>query len=352
MRIPVALGERAYDVVVADGARHELAGLLAARAPRARVAAVVTTEALRAAPWFDLVTGLEQVVLDVPDGEAAKSLTQLETVLEGLALANLSREDVVVAVGGGAVCDLAGFAASVYRRGVGVVHVATSLVAQVDAAVGGKTGVNLRAGKNLAGTFHQPWGVLCDTEVLATLPEREVRNGLAEVAKCWLIEGRPAEAVTATPRTTLVEVAVSLKARIVASDEREGGPRAVLNYGHTLAHALEAAGFGELGGPGRGLRHGEAVAVGLVFAAELAHRLGRVEASRVDEHRRVVTAFGLPTALPGGVDPAYLVELMRRDKKAHHDLTFVLDGPHGVEVVRGVDPDVVLATLEQMERAA
>ncbi len=345
MRIPVALGERAYDVVVADGARHELAGLLAARAPRARVAAVVTTEALRAAPWFDLVTGLEQVVLDVPDGEAAKSLTQLETVLEGLALANLSREDVVVAVGGGAVCDLAGFAASVYRRGVGVVHVATSLVAQVDAAVGGKTGVNLRAGKNLAGTFHQPWGVLCDTEVLATLPEREVRNGLAEVAKCWLIEGRPAEAVTATPRTTLVEVAVSLKARIVASDEREGGPRAVLNYGHTLAHALEALARAR----GDDVRHGEAVATGLGVAARLARALGRIDESRVAYHDAVLAGFGLnPWATPA-YEPGALIEVMGRDKKAHHDLTFVLDGPDGIETVPGVDPGVVREVLERFE---
>ncbi|MHB1968912.1 MAG: 3-dehydroquinate synthase family protein [Acidimicrobiales bacterium] len=345
MRIPVALGERAYDVVVADGARHELAGLLGARAPRARVAALVTSDALRAEPWFDLVSGLEQVVISVPDGEAAKSLTQLEALLERLALANLSREDVVVAVGGGAVCDLAGFAASVYRRGVGVVHVATSLVAQVDAAVGGKNGVNLRAGKNLAGTFYQPWGVLCDTEVLASLPEREVRNGLAEVAKCWLIEGRPARAVAATPRAALVEAAVALKARVVASDEREGGPRAVLNYGHTLAHALEALARTR----GDDVRHGEAVATGLWVAARLARALGRIDEQRVAYHDAVLAAFGLDPWSTPAYEPGALLEVMARDKKAHHDLTFVLDGPHGIETVPGLDAGVVREVLERFE---
>ena len=345
MRVPVALGERAYDVVVADGARHELAALLAARAPRARVAALVTTEPLRAEPWFDLVTGLEAVVLTVPDGEAAKSLAPLEDLLERLALANLSRDDVVVAVGGGAVCDLAGFAASVYRRGVGVVHVATSLVAQVDAAVGGKTGVNLRAGKNLAGTFHQPWGVLCDTEVLTTLPEREIRNGLAEVAKCWLIEGRSAEAVAVTPRAGLVEMAVGLKARVVASDEREGGPRAVLNYGHTLAHALEALARAR----GDDVRHGEAVATGLCVAARLARALGRIDDGRVAYHDAVLAAFGLSPWSTPAYEPGALIEVMARDKKAHHDLTFVLDGPDGIETVAGVDAGLVHGVLERFE---
>ncbi len=345
MRIPVALGERSYDVVVAEGARHELAGLIGARAPRARAAVIVTTEPLRGEPWFDLATGLEQVVVTVPDGEAAKTLSELEVLLERLALANLSRDDVVVAVGGGAVCDLAGFAASVYRRGVGVVHVATSLVAQVDAAIGGKTGVNLRAGKNLAGTFHQPWGVLCDTAVLATLPEREVRNGLAEVAKCWLLEGRPAAAVAGTPREELVEVAVSLKARVVAADEREGALRAVLNYGHTLAHALEALARAR----GDDVRHGEAVATGLAVAARVARALGRIDDGRVAHHDAVLAAFGLaPWATPA-YEPGALIEVMARDKKAHHDLTFVLDGPDGIETVPAVDPRIVHDVLERFE---
>ncbi len=345
MRIPVELGERAYEVVVADGARRELAGLLAARAPRARLAALVTSEPLRAEPWFDLETGLEQVVLSVPDGEAAKSLTQLEALVERLAITNLSRDDVVVAVGGGAVCDLAGFAASVYRRGVGVVHVATSLVAQVDAAVGGKTGVNLRAGKNLAGTFHQPWGVLCDTDVLATLPEREVRNGLAEVAKCWLIEGRRAEAVAGTPLVALVEAAVGLKARVVARDEREGGPRAVLNYGHTVAHALEALALAR----GDDVRHGEAVATGLAVAARLARALGRIDGGGVAYHDAVLGAFGLTPWSTPAYEPGALIEVMARDKKAHHDLTFVLDGPRGIETVSGVDAGLVHDVLERFE---
>ncbi len=351
--VPVLLGGRAYDVVVGSGVRGELAGLVSTKVPGARLAAVVTQPAI----GVEVEVGIPVIRLEVDDGEGAKSLATVEDLCRRFARAGLSRGDLVVAVGGGVVTDVAGFAAAAYHRGVAYVNVATSLLAQVDAAIGGKTGVNLPEGKNLVGAFWQPSAVVCDTEVLATLPEREWRSGRGEMAKYAFLgtgTGTGTGALGLLELTLEEQVAhcVAVKAAVVASDEREGDRRAVLNYGHTLAHALEAAGFGELGGPGRGLRHGEAVAVGLVFAAELAHRLGRVEASRVDEHRRVVTAFGLPTALPGGVDPAYLVELMRRDKKAHHDLTFVLDGPHGVEVVRGVDPDVVLATLDEMERAA
>jgi 5-deoxy-5-amino-3-dehydroquinate synthase len=285
------------------------------------------------------------VAIRVPDGEPAKTVAHLGALLEGLAGANLSRDDVVVAVGGGAACDLVGFAASVYRRGVGVVHVATSLLAQVDAAIGGKTGVNLAAGKNLAGTFFQPLGVLCDTEVLATLSEREVRNGLAEVAKCWLIEGRPVGAVAGASLAARIEMAVALKAGVVSGDEREGGRRAVLNYGHTLAHALEIAALED----GDDLRHGEAVAAGLAYAARLACALGRVDAARVDYHDRVLAAFGLDRAVPITYDVDRLIAAMRSDKKAHHDLTFVLDGPDGLETVAGVDPAVVARVLDRFE---
>lgn len=345
MRVAVELGPRSYDVAIGPGVRHELAGLLAERAPRARGAALVTTEPLRAQPWFDLSTGLDETVVTVPDGEAAKTLDSLGDLLERLAGANLSRDDVVVAVGGGALCDLAGLAAALYRRGVGVAHVATSLVAQVDAAIGGKTAVNLAAGKNLVGAFHQPLGVLCDTEVLATLSAREVRDGLAEVAKCWLLEGRPAEAVASAGLVERVGAAVSLKARVVAADEREGGERALLNYGHTLAHALEALALAR----GDDLRHGEAVAVGLAFAARLARALGRVDDARVAYHDAVLGAFGLDVAGAPRYDPDELLALMARDKKAHHDLTFVLDGPSGFATVPGVDPDVVRGVLARFE---
>ncbi len=200
MRFRVELGERSYDVAVGAGVRHELAGLISARAPRARAAALVAPASIAARPWFDLSSGIEQHVLSVADGESAKTPAALSDLVERLAACGLSRDDVVVAVGGGAVTDVAGFAAAVYLRGVAVVHVPTTLVGQVDAAIGGKTGVNLLAGKNLMGAFHQPLGVLCDTETLATLPERERRSGLGEVAKCWLLERRDADELAARER--------------------------------------------------------------------------------------------------------------------------------------------------------
>ncbi len=220
-----------------------------------------------------------------------------------------------------------GFAAASYHRGVHLVNVATTLLAQIDAAIGGKTGVNLPEGKNLVGAFWQPVAVLCDTEVLSTLPPREYRNGMGELAKYHFLGGGDLDAL---PLDERVAACVRIKADVVASDEREGGRRATLNYGHTLAHALETAGRYDL-------RHGEAVAIGLVYAAELAQRLGRIDAARVAEHRRVVGAYDLPVNLPADADPDELVVLMGRDKKAIDGLTFVLDGPNGVEPVTGVD---------------
>jgi 5-deoxy-5-amino-3-dehydroquinate synthase len=235
------------------------------------------------------------------------------------------------------------------------VNVATSLLAQVDAAIGGKTGVNLDEGKNLVGAFWQPRAVLCDTEVLASLPAREWASGRGEMAKYALLAATvgtgipPGAGLLDLPLEDQVASCVAAKAAVVADDEREGGRRAILNYGHTLAHALEAASLALTGPPD--LRHGEAVAVGLVFAARLARRLGRVDDDRVALHRRVVCGFDLSPALPDGTDPEGLVAYMTRDKKARHDLAFVLDGPDGVEPVHGIDPDAVLATLAEMERA-
>mgnify|MGYP006276064515 FL=1 len=219
------------------------------------------------------------------------------------------------------------------RSGVPVVHVATTLLAQVDAAIGGKTGVNIPEGKNLVGAFWQPAAVLCDTETLATLPPREFRSGMGEVAKYHFLGG---EGIDALPLVEQVAACAAIKAAVVAGDEREGGARATLNYGHTLGHAIEMAGNHDL-------RHGEAIAVGLVFAAELAHRLGRIDAARVAEHRRVVGAYDLPSTVPDGLSDAELIGFMGRDKKALDGITFVLDGPDGVESVTGVP----LALIEE-----
>lgn len=344
MIVPVDLGDRSYEVVLEEGARHRLSRLIAARAPKAQAVALVTSVTLSLEPWFDLESGLVQHVLTVPDGESAKTLSTLEHLLEQLADLELSRDDVVVGVGGGAVTDLAGFAAAVYLRGVGLVQVPTSLVGQVDAAIGGKTAVNLHAGKNLVGAFYQPIGVLCDFETLATLPDRERVGALGEVAKCWLLEGGYAAELAGVSLNDLISMSVRLKASIVSADEREGGRRALLNYGHTLAHALEKV---SLARDVDELRHGEAVAIGLAFAIRLAKVLDRVAQSEVERHDEVLAALGLSSKVPENYPTSTLLEAMGHDKKAHHDLTFVLAGAEGFDVVHGVDAGVVERTLEE-----
>ena len=346
--VPVELADRSYDVLVGDGVRHELSRVIAETVPGARRAAVVTQEGigLRVDP------GLDHEVVTVPDGESAKSLAVVEDLCRGFARSGLSRADVVVAVGGGVVTDLAGFAAASFHRGTAYVNVATSLLGQVDAAVGGKTGVNIPEGKNLVGAFWQPSAVLCDTGVLATLPPREWASGRGEVAKYALLGistalGGPPTADL--PLEEQVARCVAIKAAVVSADEREGDRRMLLNYGHTLAHALEAAAFDS---DGTDLRHGEAVAIGLVYASLLARRLGRIDDARVAHHRRVVGEFDLAAGLPTGSDAEQLLGFMGRDKKAQGDLTFVLDGPDGVEVVRGIDRTDVVATLADMESTA
>ncbi len=207
-------------------------------------------------------------MLEIPDGEAHKTLATVGALCSEFARAGLTRSDCVVALGGGVVTDVAGFAAASYHRGIAVVHVPTTLLGQIDAAIGGKTGVNLPEGKNLVGAFWQPKAVVCDLETLESLPERERRCGLGELAKYhWLGGGRLDE----LDLEERVARCVEIKAEVVGDDERESGRRALLNYGHTLAHALEIEGRHDL-------RHGEAVAIGLVFAARLARRLGRVDA--------------------------------------------------------------------------
>ncbi|HEX4245638.1 MAG TPA: 3-dehydroquinate synthase family protein [Acidimicrobiales bacterium] len=344
--VPVKLGERSYDIVVGAGARDLLADTLSSSVPGAARVAVVTQDGI----GVEVDPGLPRETFIVPDGEGAKSLSTVEDLCRGFARFGLARGDAVVAVGGGVVTDLAGFAAATYLRGVAYVNVATSLLGQVDAAIGGKTAVNLPEGKNLVGAFWQPAAVLCDTATLATLPEREWASGRGEMAKYAFLEvpegSTPDASLIDLPLDEQVARCAQIKADVVAADEREGDRRMVLNYGHTLAHALEAASFGPTGTSD--LRHGEAVAIGLVFAAMLARRLDRIDDDRVDLHRRVVGAFDLRADLPDNLDPTALVGYMGRDKKAHHDLTFVLDGPQGVEPVRGIDQDEVLATLAQM----
>lgn len=337
VRVPLA--DRAYDVVIGHGARHELASLLPHTARRA---AIVTQRGIP----VQVDPGIPFDVIHIGDGESHKQLETVATLCDHFARIGITRTDVVIGVGGGLVTDVAGFAASVWHRGVPVVHVATTLLGMVDAAIGGKSGVNTTAGKNLIGAFWQPTGVVCDLDALTTLPPRELRCGRGEMAKYHFLTGDDLLAMDEVDR---VARCVEIKAQVVAADEREGADqrrgRALLNYGHTLAHALEIE-------TEHRLAHGEAVAIGLVYAARLARVLGRIDDARVQHHIDVVAgAYDLITALPAGVDHQRLLASMRRDKKALNGLTFVLDGPDGVEVVPEVAGDAALAALSHMEQS-
>jgi 3-dehydroquinate synthase len=343
-RVTVALSDAPYDVVVGAGALADSGALLAGR----RRVAVVSQPGVADFHAPALLAALQKagVTTDlflIGDGEDAKSLTTVDALCSRLAAWGLLRDDAVVALGGGVVGDTAGFAASVYHRGVAVVQAPTTLLAQVDAAIGGKTAVNLPEGKNLVGAFHQPLAVYADVSTLSTLPPREYRAGLGEVAKYALMPGgervagiveRHASAVVARDvdvLTDLVAACAAMKAHVVSIDPLERtGIRATLNLGHTLAHALESVG-------GYELLHGEAVAVGLVFAGALAGALERIDADSVDRYRNVVSALDLPTAVPGPAALDDLVASMKRDKKSVGGLTFVLPGPLGLEAVH--DPD-------------
>jgi len=327
--LDVPLGNRTYPVLVGHGARHRLSELLPIGVKRA---AIVTQASIPVVVDPDV----EHRVFTMGEGEDAKDLGTVEDLCRDWAQWGLTRGDVVIAVGGGVVTDTAGFAAAVYHRGIPVVQVPTTLLGQIDAAIGGKTGVNLPEGKNLVGAFWQPSAVLCDIEVLGTLPPREYRNGLGEMAKYAFLG---VDHLADLPLDQAVAACVRCKAEVVASDEREGGRRAILNYGHTLAHALETAGRYDL-------RHGEAVAIGLIYAAELAKRLGRIDAARVAAHRHVVGSYDLPMIVPESIGTDEVLDLFRRDKKAVTGITFVLDGPHGIEPVIVEDRAVLAAALE------
>ncbi|MGI9597251.1 MAG: shikimate kinase [Acidimicrobiales bacterium] len=322
-RVELADG-RGYPVIVGRGVVDQLPAVVPQRARRV---AVVTQSGI----GIDVDSGRDQRVFVVEDGEQAKRLDVVGQLASEFARWGMTRADCVVSVGGGVVSDLAGFVAASYHRGIPVVHVATTLLGQIDAAIGGKCGVNLPEGKNLVGAFWQPAAVICDVDTLDGLPAREFRSGMGELAKYHFLGGGRLDRVELVER---VARSARIKADVVSGDEREGGRRAILNYGHTLAHALETAGRYDL-------RHGEAVGIGLIYAAELAARLGRIDRDRVAEHRRVVAGYGLETSLPQGFDHDELIDLFGRDKKAVDGVTFVLDGPRGVEPVAVEDRDLL-----------
>ncbi len=315
----IAVGD-AYDVVVGHGVSGRVTDLLA---PGVRQVLVVRPEPLArlAAPVVERLraSGLTVHEAAVPDNEVAKTSEVAASLWGTLGQHAFTRSDAVVAVGGGTVTDLAGFVASTWLRGVAVVHVPTTLLAMVDAAVGGKAGINTAEGKNLVGAFHEPAGVLCDLDVLASLPTADLVAGLAEVVKAGFIaDRRIVELVAGDPdgavrwdgphTRELVERAIRVKADVVARDLKESWLREILNYGHTLGHAVEHV-------EGYRRRHGEAVSIGMMFAAELAGRSGHLPEALVDRHREVLTAVGLPTAYRQDRWED-LLAAMRRDKKS------------------------------------
>ncbi len=327
--IVVDLGSRSYPIVVGRGVSRELSDHLP---PTARRAVIITQEGL---PSVEL-SSIPSTTIRIGRGEEHKNLATIESLSREFAAFGLTRNDVIIGVGGGMVTDVAGFAASAWHRGTAVVHVATSLLAMVDAAIGGKTGVNIPEGKNLVGAFWQPSAVLCDLDHLESLPESETRCGLGEIAKYHFISGQDLLGFDLDAR---VAACARIKADIVAQDEREGGRRALLNYGHTLAHAIETVGR-------HSVAHGEAVAMGLVFAAHLAHRLGRIDGDRVALHENVVGGtYGLATRPTEVFAIDDLMSVIARDKKATSGLTFVLDSERGLEVVHDIEPSIVAETL-------
>jgi 3-dehydroquinate synthase len=351
-----AAADRSYDIRIGAGVVGEIGAALARRSvSRAIVISDAAVEPHAAIVTASLnAAGIDTAALTVPSGERSKSLAEAGRLWEGLATQAVDRQTHVVAVGGGVVGDLAGFIAATFARGLPVWQVPTTLVAQVDSAIGGKTGINLEAGKNLVGCFWQPCGVFADIDTLATLPHREFTSGLAEVVKygmildagffAWL-EGHAADLVARDPQALVhaVERSAALKARVVAADEREEtGLRAVLNYGHTFAHAFEtAAGYGTL-------LHGEAVSIGMVCAARLAERLGRIGSDVVARQDALVAACGLPRAVPtltASTDD--LLAIMARDKKSlAGQLRFILPDRIGhVELVADIDPGLVASVV-------
>ncbi|MDA9532510.1 MULTISPECIES: 3-dehydroquinate synthase [unclassified Bradyrhizobium] len=365
VKVDVALGDRAYDIVIGRGVLSSLGERVAALRPGVRTA--VVTDRTVAKYWLEAAeaslaaSGIPTSRIVVEEGEISKTYAGLEKVSEALIAAKIERNDLVIALGGGVVGDLAGFAAAILRRGVDFVQVPTSLLAQVDSSVGGKTGINSPQGKNLLGAFHQPVLVIADTAVLDTLSPRQFRAGYAEVAKygvlgdeaffTWLEKNHSDIFKGGSAREHAIATSCRAKAGVVSRDERETGERALLNLGHTFGHALEAAtGFSDR------LFHGEGVAIGMTLAAQFSARLGMIgelDAARVERH---LIEAGLPTRLQdiagfaqeGLADADALMALMAQDKKVKRGkLTFILLEAVGRAVIaKDVEPTLVRDFLQ------
>jgi 3-dehydroquinate synthase len=341
-------GDAPYDVLVGRDLLGTVAGSIAGAAQAAVVFAGPLARAADRVAGLLRAAGIAPLMLEVPDAEAGKSIEVAARCWDALGEATFTRTDAVVAVGGGAVTDLAGFVAASWLRGTRVVQVPTSLLGMVDAAVGGKTGVNIAAGKNLVGAFHTPAAVVCDLDTLATLPAADLVAGLAEVVKCGfiadpvildVISRSPAAVVDpgSAAIRDVIERSIAVKARVVSEDLRESGLREILNYGHTLGHAIEKREHYRW-------RHGDAISVGLIFAAELGRLSGRLDDATAARHRAVLGSLGLPVAYSESAW-AQLRDAMRVDKKSRgSQLRFVvLDGLAKPGILAGPDDDMLRA---------
>ncbi|MCE9515276.1 MAG: 3-dehydroquinate synthase [Mycobacterium sp.] len=344
-----------YPVIIGTGLLTELGDLLGSRHRVAilhQPSLAATAEAIRS---HLADNGIDAHRVELPDAEAGKDLAVVAFLWEVLGRIGIGRTDAIVSLGGGAATDVAGFAAATWLRGVDIVHVPTTLLAMVDAAVGGKTGINTDAGKNLVGAFHQPAAVLVDMAMLETLPTNELVAGMAEIVKAGfiadpvildLIEADPQAAVDPGGEVLaeLIRRAIAVKATVVAADEKESALREILNYGHTLAHAIERRERYKW-------RHGAAVSVGLVFAAELGRLAGRLDDATARRHRDVLTALGLPVTYEAGALPE-LLEYMAGDKKTRSGILrfVVLDGLAKPGRLEGPDPALLAAAYAEVEK--
>ena len=348
-------GDRPYQVLIGEGVAGELAPMLAGAQRVAVLYPPVLTGVAQRVRDLLTAAGFAASLMDVPDGEQAKTLAVAADCWNRLGELGFTRTDALVGLGGGATTDLAGWVAAAWLRGVRVVQVPTTLAGMVDAAVGGKTGINTHHGKNLVGAFHPPAGVLCDVSLLRTLPGADYRAGLAEVIKCGfiadprildLVEADPVRAARAggPVEQELIVRSVRVKADVVSRDLTEAGPREILNYGHTLGHAIERL-------EDYRWRHGDAVGVGLVFAAALGRQLGRLDPAIADRHAAILAAVGLPTRYRADALDR-LLEIMRIDKKARGNrLRFiVLDGLAEPGVAEDPDPAILAAAYEEVAR--
>ncbi|MHA3683242.1 3-dehydroquinate synthase [Leucobacter sp. HY1908] len=347
-------GETNYTVSVGRGVLERVPEALGDRVSKVLIVHTPTVGKVASELRESLQGRYEQVLLaEVPDAESAKRIEVAAFCWQIMGQSDFTRTDAVIGLGGGAVTDLAGFVAATWLRGVKLVQVPTSVLGMVDAAVGGKTGINTSEGKNLVGAFYAPAAVLCDLDLLATLPRNELLAGFAEVAKCGfiaepeildLIEANVAVATDpSSPEfKRIIELAIGVKARVVSEDFKEGGLREILNYGHTLGHAIEHAERYQW-------RHGVAISIGMMYAAELGRMAGALSDEAVERHRRVLTLLTLPLTYPGGRWPS-LLAAMQRDKKARAGMLrfVVLDEIGKPRVLAGVDDSVLQFAYQEI----